>query len=31
MVSLGDWTWTNNVSATLKDEDGAIIYDDEMI
>ncbi|GAA4309206.1 TonB-dependent receptor [Pontixanthobacter gangjinensis] len=29
MVSLGDWTWTNNVSATLKDQDGAIIYDDE--
>ena len=28
MLSVGDWTWTNNVSATLKDEDGAIIYDD---
>ena len=28
MVSVGDWTWTNNVSATLKDEDGAIIFDD---
>ena len=27
MVSVGDWTWTNNVSATLKDQDGAIIMD----
>lgn len=27
MLSLGDWTWTNNVSATLKDQDGAVIMD----
>jgi len=27
MVSLGDWTWTNNVSAILKDENGEVIMD----
>ncbi len=30
MASIGDWTWTNNVSATLKDRDGAIIMDGEV-
>jgi len=29
MVSVGDWTWTNNVSAILKDENGEIIMDGE--
>jgi len=29
MVSLGDWTWTNNVSAILKDENGEVIMDGE--
>ncbi|AVR44965.1 TonB-dependent receptor [Christiangramia fulva] len=26
MLSLGDWTWTNNVSAILKDENGEPLY-----
>ena len=29
MLSLGDWTWTNNVSAILKDENGEPIYTDD--
>lgn len=28
MVSLGDWQWTSSPTATLRDEDGAIIFDE---